>query len=215
MIDALKRTIFLLAIVLAVCGVACAQDGQQQFASLGDFKLESGAVIRDCRVGYRTFGQLNAEKSNVVVFPTWFSGTTEQLAGSFGPGKLVDTSKYYVVAMDALGNGVSSSPSNSTLQPRMKFPEFTVRDMVNSQHQLLIQALHIPHVKAVMGISMGGMQTFQWMVSYPDFMDKAVPIVGTPRPGAYDMLHWNLEVDAIMHDSGWNGATTRRTRPKW
>ncbi len=210
------------AVALLVCVLTpfiTAQDGQQQFASLGDFKLESGKVIRDCRIGYRIFGQLNPQKSNAIVFPTWFSGTTEQLADSFGAGgfeqgKLLDTSKYYVIAMDALGNGVSSSPSNSTLQPRMKFPVFTVRDMVNSQHQVLTQTLHLNHVKAVMGISMGGMQTFQWMVSYPEFMDEAIPIVGTPRPGAYDMLHWNLEVDAIMHDSAWNGGDYKENPAK-
>ena len=65
------------------------------FASLGDLKLESGQVIRDCRIAYRTFGQLNADKSNAVLFTTWFTGTTADLIESFGPGKLVDTSKYY------------------------------------------------------------------------------------------------------------------------
>ena len=102
-----------------------AQDGQQKFATLGDFKLISGEVIRDCRIGYRTFGRLNTEKSNVILFPTWSMGTTEQLQGNVGPAKLADSSKYFVVLMDALANGISSSPSNSSLQPRMKFPRIT------------------------------------------------------------------------------------------
>ena len=190
-------------VLLLLAIPAIAQDGHLQFASLGDFKLVSGEVIRDCRIGYRTYGHLNPEKSNVILFPTWATGTTEQLAGQTAPGGLADSSKYFVVMLDALANGVSSSPSNSHAQPRMKFPRITVRDMVNTQHQLLTQTLGIAHVRAVMGVSMGGMQTFQWLVSYPSFMDKAVPIVGSPRLAAYDLVLWKSEIDAIKKDPAW------------
>ena len=187
---------------------------EQQFASLGDCKLESGELIRDCRIGYRTFGKLNREGSNAVVFPTWASGTTEQLKSNIGPGKLIDSEKYFVIAIDALGNGVSSSPSNSRLQPRMSFPRFTLRDTVETQHELLTKILHLNHVKAVAGVSMGGMQTFQWMVAYPEFMDKAIPIVGSPRLASYDLLLWQAQIDAIMNDRGWNNGnyTTNPSR---
>ena len=183
--------------------VALAQ--QQQFANIGDLKLENGGVIRDCRIGYRTFGKLNGDKSNIIVFPTWAGGTTEQLQSSIGPGKLVDSTTYFVIAIDALSNGVSSSPSNSRLQPRMRFPQFTLRDTVNSQHKLLTTVLKIDHVKAIVGISMGGMQAFQWLVSYPDFMDKGVPIVGSPRLAPYDLLIWQAQIEALMRDRDWRG----------
>jgi homoserine O-acetyltransferase/O-succinyltransferase len=178
---------------------------EQQFANIGDLKLQNGGVIRNCRVGYRTFGKLAADKSNVIVFPTWASGTTEQLQGSIGPGRLVDSSMYFVVAIDALSNGVSSSPSNSRIQPRMRFPKFTLRDTVHSQHRLLTQVLKINRAKAIMGISMGGMQVFQWLVTYPGFMEKAIPIVGTPRPAPYDIVLWQAQIEALMRDRDWRG----------
>ena len=202
----MKRSIGVICglLVLHFCAlVAFAQE--QQFANLGDFKLQNGRVIRNCRIGYRTFGTLNSEKSNVVVFPTWAGGTTEQLKSNFGPGRLIDSTSYYVVAIDALSNGVSSSPSNSRLQPRMRFPEFTLRDTVATQHELLTRVLNIHRVKAVVGISMGGMQVFQWLVSYPDFMEKAIPIVGSPRLAPYDLMLWQAQIDALMRDRDWKG----------
>ena len=163
------------------------------FADLGDFALESGQTIRNCKIGYRTFGSLNPERSNAVLFPTWFSGRTEDLEGLIGPGKLVDSSKFYVIAVDALGDGVSSSPSNG----QSPFPMFTIRDMVKSQHTLLVDHLKISHLHAVIGISMGGMQTFEWMADYPEFFDIAVPIIGSPRLTATDLLLWQAELSAI------------------
>ena len=195
------RLLFCLALLVVTATVSLTQE--QQFASLGDLKLQSGEIIRDCRIGYRTFGQLNADKSNAVLFPTWFGGTTKDLVSSIGPGEIFDSSRYYIIAVDALSDGVSSSPSNSKLQPGMRFPKITVRDMVESQHELLTRVLHINHLKAVMGTSMGGMQTFQWMVMYPDFMDKAVPIVGSPRLAAYDLLLWQSEIDSIKNNRVW------------
>ena len=201
----MKNMRCVLALSVAVlCLSATSYAQEQKFAELGDFKLVSGETLRNTRIGYRTFGKINADRSNVVVFPTWAGGTTEQLKDNVGPGKLISDADYYVILIDALANGVSSSPSNNKDQPHMKFPQITVRDMVNTQHELVTKTLGISHVKAVMGISMGGMQTFQWMVSYPDFMDKAIPMVGSPHVAPYDVVMWRINIDSIKDSAGWN-----------
>lgn len=200
-----------LLLITSAAGALAAQEGELRFGSLGDLHLESGESIRDCRIGYRTYGRLDASQSNAVLFPTWFSGTSQQLAGNIGRGQTVDSGRYYVIAVDAIGDGVSSSPSNSTAQPRMKFPKFSIRDMVESQYRLVTEVLHLKHLHGVLGISMGGMQTFQWMVAHPDFMDRAVPIVGSPKLTPYDLLLWEAELHAIEADANFNGGnyTTR------
>ncbi len=181
-----------------------AAEGAQQFATLGEFKLQSGAVLHDFRLGYRTLGKLNDAKSNAVLWPTWLRGRTEDLLQFVGPGNVVDTGKYYVILVDAIGDGISTSPSNSVSQPRMNFPKFTIRDMVESEHRLVSDVLRLTHLHAVMGLSMGGMQTFEWAVVYPDFMDVTIPMEGSPESTSYDKLLWASEIDAIELDPAWN-----------
>ena len=207
----MKRISLLLLLLTTLCGPLHAED--QQLARIGDLKLDSGEVLRDCAVGYRTFGKMNPEKSNVVVFPTFLGGRSADLADRIGAGKLVDSATYYVIALDSLSDGVSSSPSNSKSQPAMHFPRISIRDMVNAEHKMLTDSLHLAHVHAVMGFSMGGMQAFQWAVSYPAFMDKIVSIAGSPQLTSWDMLVWRTELLALETDPDWkNGQYT--TQPK-
>lgn len=179
-------------------------EGAQQFADLGDLHLRNGAVIHDFRLGYRTLGKLNPEKSNAILWPSWLGGKSQDLLPSVGPDKWVDSTRYFVILVDAIGDGVTTSPSNSKSQPLLKFPEFTIRDMVESEHRLATEVFHLTHLRAVMGISMGGMQTFEWGIAYPDFMDLLVPIVGSPQSTAYDKLLWTAQIDAIELDPAWN-----------
>ncbi len=174
-------------------------EGELRLADLGDFRLEGGGAIRECRVGYRTFGALNPERSNAVLFPSWFGGTSQDLVnlGLIGPGKLADTSRWFVVAVDAFGNGVSSSPSNSRLQPGRAFPEFTVRDLVRAQHRVLTTYLGLGRLHAVIGISMGGMQALQWARTLPGVAQRAVCIAGTPRAAPSDLALYDAGLRAL------------------
>jgi homoserine O-acetyltransferase len=187
------------------------ETGAQQFAHLGDFKLQSGAVIHDFRLGCRTLGELNAAKSNAILWPTWLGGQSHDLLTNVGPNNVVDPSKYFVILVDAIGDGVSSSPSNSSSQPLMQFPQFTIRDMVEAEYRLVTEALHIPHLHAVLGISMGGMQTFEWAVSHPDFMDLAIPIFGSPQLTSFDKLLWTSQIDAVELDPAWHNGDPKGT----
>lgn len=184
-------------------------------SSLGNFTLQSGQVIQNCQLSYRTYGQMNSAKSNIVFFPTWFNGTTADLEKYIGATGLVNDGRFYVITLDALANGVSSSPSNSPSQRGKLFPRITISDMVQAEHRFLTEKLGIKHVYAVMGISMGGMQTFQWLTSFPDFMDRAVTIVGTPRMGEKDILLWSTFMNG-MHlgrpAAGADGTTPSPTK---
>ncbi len=193
----LQRRFLIFTILLIFISSPLLAQSIQQFAELGDFRLENGQIIQDCRIGYRTFGALNAEKSNAILFPTWFGGTSKSLAGYVGPDKMIDSTRYFVIAVDALGDGISSSPSNSVKQPAAMFPQFNIHDMVRSQYLLITKVFGLTHLHAVIGGSMGGMQTFEWLTSYPDFLDKAIPWVGSPQLTSYDLLLWQAELRAV------------------
>lgn len=201
-----SRTLLLLLALLVAPAAFSLPLAPLQVASIGDFALENGQTIRDCRIAYRTYGELNATKSNVVVLLTWFAGSTDGLASLIGPDAMFDSSRFYVVTIDALGDGLSSSPSNSATQPRDTFPAFTMRDVVRTQYELL-QRMKIDHVFAVAGLSMGGMQALQWMVSYPAFMDRIVAVTGSPKLTDHDLLLWKTELALL--DANCNAAAMR------
>lgn len=207
----MPKTVFATAIVLSILfhasfGLAHGptQPPHQQYR-IGDLRLESGETIQDFAISYVTHGTLNAQKSNAILMVTAISGNHHRLDFLIGPGKALDTTKYFIVATDAIGNGLTSSPSNSQGQPRMSFPRFLMRDMVTSQHKLMTEHLGIPHVVAVVGPSMGGMQALQWGVSHPDFMDSLVALVPLAKTPAWSVAVMEASRKAIMLDPAWNG----------
>jgi homoserine O-acetyltransferase/O-succinyltransferase len=159
-----------------------------RFAWLGRCPTASGEDILDCRLGYRTLGTLNAARDNAVLIPTWYGGTSRELDRIIGPEAAVDTTRFFAILVDALGNGVSTSPSNSPRQPGRSFPRVTIADMVDAQHRLVAEQLEIPKLHAVVGFSMGGMQALEWAVRYPEAAGAVVSLLGTPRPGTHDLF---------------------------
>ncbi|MCK1738258.1 alpha/beta fold hydrolase [Bradyrhizobium sp. 138] len=155
-------------------------DAPHQIVSLGRFPLESGEVIDDLRISYVVHGSLD-DRSRPVIFGVCSIGSTHhRLDFLIGVGRALDPSRFTIVVIDALGNGLSSSPSNSQTQSGERFPRFTIRDMVTSQ-RVLASYLRIDAVAAIVGASMGGMQALQWGVSYPDFARSLVALVPMPK----------------------------------
>jgi pimeloyl-ACP methyl ester carboxylesterase len=204
--NAVKRIAHLVAAGLLLSLPAAAHTPQQpphQLYGEGDLKLESGEAIKDFSISYVTHGTLNAKKSNAILMVTAISGNHHRLDFMIGPGKALDPQKYFIVCTDAIANGLSTSPSNSRAQPRMQFPKFTIRDMVESQYRLMKEKLGIDHVVAVIGPSMGGMQALQWGVSHPDYMDALVAMVPLAKTPAWSVAVVEASRKAIMNDPAW------------
>lgn len=178
---------FFSVLTLAASFLVNAQE--QRFATFDFCPLASGERITDCEIGYRTFGTLNKDKSNAVLVPTWYGGSSEDHA-YLADARFIDPEKFFVIIVDAIGNGVSVSPSNSQTQPGDKFPRFQIADMVASQHRLVTEVLGLSELYAVAGLSMGGMQTLQWAVQYPDMTSRYAAIIGTPRLASFDIVLW-------------------------
>ncbi len=187
--------IFFVLFILVLASSAKAQP-ELQIANIGDLKLENGETLYNCKVGYRIFGRLNETKSNAILYPTWFGGTSEEIQYSIGKGRFIDSAKYCIIAVDALGNGISSSPSNYE-KGKENFPDISIRDMVNSQFKLVTDELGLNNLYALVGGSMGSMQVFEWTIAYPGFVKKAIPYAPAPYCTSYDLLRWNIYLHII------------------
>jgi len=175
---------------------------------LGDVTLQRGLTLRDAKLAYKTYGELNADKSNAIVYPTWYSGRHWDNEWLIGDGMALDPAHYFIVVPNLLGNGLSSSPSN-TPPPydRARFPDVTVYDQVQQQHTLVTEKFGIETLALVTGWSMGAGQTYQWAVSFPDMVQRACPFCGSSKTSEHNIVFLEgvkaaLTADAAFQ-SGW------------
>ena len=171
-----------------------------------NFKTESGVVLPEAHVVYGTYGHLNAAHDNAILLPSHYMAKLTGYEWLMGPGKALDPEKLFLVTTELFGNGSSSSPSN-TPEPfhGPRFPVMTIRDNVDAVHRLLTEDLKVTHLKAVIGFSMGAQQAFQWAVSYPDFMDRAVATSGTAKTYGHGIVRLEGEIAAITADEKFKG----------
>lgn len=201
--------VLIAALIVFAAGSAGAVDLKPEYFLVKNFKLVSGEVLPEMKVEYALLGQPKKDASgsitNAVVFCHGYSGNYSQinlLKGAIGPGQAIDPDKFFYILPTALGSPGSSSPSTSGLGA--KFPKYTVADMVKAQHLLVTDHLKIRRLVGVMGPSMGGFQTLQWISDYPDMMDWAIPIATGPKFAGRNIGVYGLMNEAITSDPAYN-----------
>jgi homoserine O-acetyltransferase/O-succinyltransferase len=204
---------------VATAGGLCFGPVSQSFTT-ADFKLESGQILPELTLAYEVYGQLAADGRNAILITHGFTGNhraagkdpADPLAGWWdgliGPGKTIDTDRYFVVSSNMLGSSFGSTAPRSVNPATGKhygpdFPDITLRDIVNAQKQL-VDSLGVRHLVAVAGPSFGGYQAFQWGVTYPTFVSGIVPVVSAPKGGGGDAAVKALK-DRFATDPNWNG----------
>lgn len=183
---------------------------QQHEYVLHNFRTESGTILPEARLIYGTMGTLNADRSNAVLLPSHYMADMNGydflvMSPSYPKGAL-DPSKFFLITTELFGNGRSSSPSNTP--PPFDGPRFsvmTIRDNVEAVHKMLTEELHIRHLRAVVGFSMGAQQAFQWTVSYPTFMDRAVATSGTAKTYGHGVVRLEGQIAALTADQAFMG----------
>jgi len=186
-----------------------ASQGPYEYYDLGNFALEEGGTLRGCRLAYATHGKLNRKKDNAILVPSWYSGTSKIFDLAYiGKGRGLDPTKYFIICVNQIGNGVSTSPHNTAgAGGRGAFPRVRIGDDVRAQHELVTKHFGLTELALVTGGSMGAQQTYEWAVRYPDMVKRAAPICGTAKNTDHDFLFTQTLMDAISSDpaykDGW------------
>jgi homoserine O-acetyltransferase/O-succinyltransferase len=184
--------------------------GDYDLVSIGRLELEEGGVIPDCHLAMATFGTLSPSKDNAILVTTWYSGTHQIWRDQYiGEGHALDPSRYFIVVIDQIGSGLSTSPHNASGDnaeiSMSKFPHVRIGDDVVAQERLLREHFGIETLHAVVGGSMGAQQTYEWAVRFPEKVKRAAPIAGTAQNTPHDFLFTKALVEALTSDPGWNG----------
>jgi homoserine O-acetyltransferase/O-succinyltransferase len=192
-------------IVAALPALGADSEPEQHEYVIRHFKTESGVDLPEVHVVYGTYGRLNPAGDSAVLLPSHYMADMKGYDWLIGVGKALDPTKLFLVTSELFGNGRSSSPSN-TPEPYHgpRFPVMTIRDNVEAVHRLLTEELHVRHLRAVIGFSMGAQQAFQWSVSYPDFMDRIVATAGTAKTYGHGVVRLEGQIAALTADPTFN-----------
>jgi homoserine O-acetyltransferase len=190
-----------------------AYQGTYELQDIGDLALEEGETLRGCKLAYRTHGRLSAARDNAVLVTTWFSGTGKVMEDVYvGPGRALDPAKYFIVIVDQIGSGLSSSPHNTPAPQNMaNFPKVRIGDDVNAQYRLLTQKLGVTELALVFGGSMGGQQVYEWAVRYPDMVKRAAAVAATACNTFHDFIFTETLIEAVTSDPAWKGGWYQRS----
>ena len=172
---------------------------------LGTVSLLSGEKLDSAFLIYKTYGKLNKNKDNVVVLPTFYTGSHQRNEGFFGIGRAIDPEKHFVVSINMFGNGFSSSPSNTPApQDGPRFPHISLWDNIACQYKLLTEHLGIDRIALVTGWSMAGCQAYQWASQYPDFVDAILPFCASAKTSTHNYVFLEGVRAALCADQNWN-----------
>ena len=182
--------------------------------TIHNFKFASGETLPELRIHYRTLGKIDKDAQgktrNAVLIMHGTTGSGAQFirpefAGElFGKDQPLDATKFLIVLPDGIGHGKSSRPSDGL---HAKFPHYGYIDMVVAQYRLLTEGLGVNHARLVMGTSMGGMHTWLWGESHPEFMDALMPLASLPTQISGRNRAWRrIIIDAIRNDPSWNSS---------
>jgi len=172
----------------------------------GDVVLQCGITLKGAKLAFKTHGTLNAVKSNLVLFPTRFSGRHGDNEYLIGEGMALDPRRYFIVVPNLFGNGVSSSPSN-TPSPldRARFPSVTIHDNVLVQRRLLTEVFGVDRLVLAVGWSMGAQQAYQWAALWPDQIERLLAICGSARCSPHNFVFLDGMRAALTADAAWRG----------